>query len=156
MDNNQTDRVFEIIGKSCDALVAKINDNNRPHIQCALQSLRDLKTDLHRAFCQEENSTAYRSHIERLNLVQNNLNLLHDAKDEVPTGSKLNGVIGNLIGLAFNLKQELQRPDLKSRAETIITEYENDPVIRAYLDQQENWQDRLMELKSGMRELLKK
>ena len=90
---------------------------------------------------------------DRLLAVKKCLQVLRTFKDSGECPEKLKGTIGNLIGEVKKSEHDLECPPLSGSVERMIREYEADPVIRAYIEQREDWKDKLRELKSNIRNM---
>ena len=84
------------------------------------------------------------------------LGKLRNGKEVLETEkSNLSGLVGNIIGelkrIEYAANIVIHRNARTADIQKIIDEYNNDPVIRAYLDQREDWVEKLEKLKSAVR-----
>jgi hypothetical protein len=86
------------------------------------------------------NQRDYELHLSN---VQRCLEVLRKFRDGNECPTHLIGTIGNLIGEVKKIEEALTSPPELGRIKSILREYDEDPVIHAYLDQRNDWMEAL-------------
>lgn len=116
-------------------------------LAASLQAVQEMQNEVRRVLS-DEHHTTYRDHQARMKTLKKNLDTLISVKKHLPIDDKLNGTVGNLIGMAEFMIREANNTPTANKVEKIIEEYENDPVINAYIKTKAGFEDRLLNLKT--------